>query len=213
MCSLELHARVDRLVQEIGGEVHHHGVHRDLDGHRLDHRKVAALYGEDHLAPDAGDREEALDEEGAGEQPRQLKQDMGDDRNRRVAQDVHPHHAVLAQALGAGGAHVVLVDLVEKEAAVQAYVRGKRNRDADDDRQHAVAQQVLGEADAPALHREPAELVGEHILEHQDVHQDADRDRKSTRLNSSHLVISYAVFCLKKKNKNKKDTASHHVFQ
>src|SRR2546426_3465270 len=30
------------------------------------------------------------------------------------------------------------------------------------------------------------------------------RDRKSTRLNSSHLVISYAVFCLKKK-KNEKD--------
>src|SRR3989454_6065767 len=28
-----------------------------------------------------------------------------------------------------------------------------------------------------------------------------ERDRKSTRLNSSHLVISYAVFCLKKKNK------------
>src|SRR2546426_1112365 len=27
----------------------------------------------------------------------------------------------------------------------------------------------------------------------------SDRDRKSTRLNSSHLVISYAVFCLKKK--------------
>src|SRR5205807_10329681 len=30
----------------------------------------------------------------------------------------------------------------------------------------------------------------------------AIRDRKSTRLNSSHLVISYAVFCLKKKKKN-----------
>src|SRR6266852_8471158 len=29
------------------------------------------------------------------------------------------------------------------------------------------------------------------------------RDRKSTRLNSSHGSISYAVFCLKKKNKNK----------
>src|SRR2546426_4044285 len=29
-------------------------------------------------------------------------------------------------------------------------------------------------------------------------------DRKSTRLNSSHLVISYAVFCLKKKNKSSK---------
>src|SRR5256885_7352062 len=30
------------------------------------------------------------------------------------------------------------------------------------------------------------------------------RDRKSTRLNSSHLVISYAVFCLKKKKEYKK---------
>src|SRR3989442_4966211 len=27
-----------------------------------------------------------------------------------------------------------------------------------------------------------------------------DRDRKSTRLNSSHVLISYSVFCLKKKN-------------
>src|SRR5256885_5022870 len=34
------------------------------------------------------------------------------------------------------------------------------------------------------------------------VHLVVERDRKSTRLNSSHLVISYAVFCLKKK-KNK----------
>src|SRR5262245_63785643 len=31
----------------------------------------------------------------------------------------------------------------------------------------------------------------------------AKRDRKSTRLNSSHLGISYAVFCLKKKKKKK----------
>src|SRR5205085_3091166 len=33
---------------------------------------------------------------------------------------------------------------------------------------------------------------------------DLDRDRKSTRLNSSHSQISYAVFCLKKKKKKKK---------
>src|SRR5207249_6487457 len=30
-----------------------------------------------------------------------------------------------------------------------------------------------------------------------------DQDRKSTRLNSSHVSISYAVFCLKKKKQNK----------
>jgi len=32
----------------------------------------------------------------------------------------------------------------------------------------------------------------------------ASADRKSTRLNSSHITISYAVFCLKKKNTKKK---------
>src|SRR5687768_18239486 len=34
------------------------------------------------------------------------------------------------------------------------------------------------------------------------------RDRKSTRLNSSHGYISYAVFCLKKKKKKNKKTTS-----
>src|SRR5438034_6797762 len=36
-----------------------------------------------------------------------------------------------------------------------------------------------------------------------------DLDRKSTRLNSSHTVISYAVFCLKKKKKKNKKQESN----
>src|SRR5688572_32482951 len=36
------------------------------------------------------------------------------------------------------------------------------------------------------------------------LHSRGDADRKSTRLNSSHSQISYAVFCLKKKTKKKK---------
>src|SRR5256885_6882470 len=39
----------------------------------------------------------------------------------------------------------------------------------------------------------------------------AQPDRKSTRLNSSHLVISYAVFCLKKKKHNEPDLAEANV--
>src|SRR5690348_18046510 len=35
------------------------------------------------------------------------------------------------------------------------------------------------------------------------------RDRKSTRLNSSHPSISYAVFCLKKKKKKKQNRTNH----
>src|SRR5256885_13140711 len=53
---------------------------------------------------------------------------------------------------------------------------------------------------AEALDKETA---GQSVPASRDAkpHQErSGRDRKSTRLNSSHLVISYAVFCLKKKN-------------
>src|SRR3989475_9478995 len=39
----------------------------------------------------------------------------------------------------------------------------------------------------------------------------AQRDRKSTRLNSSHSQISYAVFCLKKKKKTSKHLSAEHT--
>src|SRR3712207_7085310 len=54
---------------------------------------------------------------------------------------------------------------------------------------------------------------GEHRVvdagDHQGDAHDADADRKSTRLNSSHANISYAVFCLKKK-KTKKSTTQYY---
>src|SRR5256885_12082755 len=56
----------------------------------------------------------------------------------------------------------------------------------------------------PARYRQPRHSVARRnrgaYFGFQD-RPDTDGDRKSTRLNSSHLVISYAVFCLKKKNK------------
>src|SRR5699024_1520700 len=46
---------------------------------------------------------------------------------------------------------------------------------------------------------------GEVYFNGEQVHgKKSDKDRKSTRLNSSHVSISYAVFCLKKKKKKKK---------
>src|SRR2546430_6491901 len=47
-----------------------------------------------------------------------------------------------------------------------------------------------------------ARLVGAVLAPHHA--EDAQLDRKSTRLNSSHSQISYAVFCLKKKKKKHK---------
>src|SRR5438874_9680283 len=44
---------------------------------------------------------------------------------------------------------------------------------------------------------------GYSLLVLPDTSQNSSQDRKSTRLNSSHVEISYAVFCLKKKNNDR----------
>src|SRR5438132_9002509 len=54
-------------------------------------------------------------------------------------------------------------------------------------------------------------IPGSSMVEHSAVNRNVGgsnppRDRKSTRLNSSHTVISYAVFCLKKKKKAERVT-------
>src|SRR2546427_8373884 len=46
-------------------------------------------------------------------------------------------------------------------------------------------------------------LLVEYTISVIAIGNNTDRDRKSTRLNSSHSQISYAVFCLKKKKKKK----------
>src|SRR5258708_25474043 len=51
------------------------------------------------------------------------------------------------------------------------------------------------------------ETVGEHAA--LEVALANGLDRKSTRLNSSHQIISYAVFCLKKKKQNKICSSTH----
>src|SRR5258708_31546344 len=56
------------------------------------------------------------------------------------------------------------------------------------------------------VEREPAEqveLVGRQVAAVAELAQHPRADRKSTRLNSSHQIISYAVFCLKKKKRTK----------
>src|SRR3712207_8430990 len=70
----------------------------------------------------------------------------------------------------------------------------------------AALEAVLGQEDRrpPLLvqtPQEPDELVARDRVELRGRLVEQQQDRKSTRLNSSHANISYAVFCLKKKNK------------
>src|SRR5690349_23146240 len=60
-------------------------------------------------------------------------------------------------------------------------------------------QRLRGRFHAPEKGAAIPRLLSDHARSHA-----SPGDRKSTRLNSSHVEISYAVFCLKKKKKNKK---------
>src|SRR3712207_7787078 len=70
---------------------------------------------------------------------------------------------------------------------------------------HRLAEEVLGDDVRAAARAEGGGLRDVRGVDgdvHRAVSHAQDEDRKSTRLNSSHANISYAVFCLKKKNKN-----------
>src|SRR5438034_8101454 len=69
----------------------------------------------------------------------------------------------------------------------------------------SLLEDVVLHGPAQCCRGDPLLLGDQLVQQQQDRRGSVDRqDRKSTRLNSSHTVISYAVFCLKKKKKNKK---------
>src|SRR5260221_8935887 len=71
----------------------------------------------------------------------------------------------------------------------------------DEEQLHALLEQARAEGHAEGLEQGRREAQ-QQWQQHMDDYV-SGTDRKSTRLNSSHTVISYAVFCLKKKKKNK----------
>src|SRR5256885_7885415 len=70
-------------------------------------------------------------------------------------------------------------------------------------RSHGERRQPVGRAERGVRQGRPEGSPDHHQRRHGglgwDERDPGAQDRKSTRLNSSHLVISYAVFCLKKK--------------
>src|SRR5256885_12938097 len=78
---------------------------------------------------------------------------------------------------------------------------------------HLAAFVVVDHLGHGLLERLVAQAIGVEVARHgRRVQRRAvgEGDRKSTRLNSSHLVISYAVFCLKKKNSRRYYTREVH---
>src|SRR5438552_6972440 len=67
-----------------------------------------------------------------------------------------------------------------------------------------VGGKLLQSTHAPAGANDRYQITGLHLLVNEFFQRTANvvGDRKSTRLNSSHQIISYAVFCLKKKKQS-----------
>src|SRR5690606_41115056 len=116
--------------------------------------------------------------------------------------------------VGGGGLHAVaaLDGDQQRRDGETVMATGRRHRgEGLDDLSDAAAPAQLGDE---GRHREtvvlPGGAGGDGLADRGGVvapgptSRDDERDRKSTRLNSSHVKISYAVFCLKKKKKNSK---------
>src|SRR5256885_12731614 len=107
-------------------------------------------------------------------------------------------HALPQQSLAVGRLRDPLRERLERDrGAAAAIEQGAQLGD--------VAQAVAF-ADQHAMAVAHLAALQLAVLDARDMHQPGllgkEQDRKSTRLNSSHLVISYAVFCLKKKKQH-----------
>src|SRR5256885_4297381 len=108
-------------------------------------------------------------------------------------------HLEIDTGMGRSGVRWDEIDRV-RAAADTPQLEGCYTQFHSADRRDGTAEQQLDR-----FERAVARLVRRPALLHV-----ANRDRKSTRLNSSHLVISYAVFCLKKKKQSSAHAVRNH---
>ena len=175
----ESDTRIEERVEEIGREIHELVKERTEDDDGADHRHIRRMDRVDRDGPEAGNAEEAFEQQRTREQPRDGERDVGDDRNQRVRQHVPRQNRRGRQPLRTRRQHVRLVDLVEDRGAEEPDVRSERREDTDGDGQDEIEPTFV------APHRKRAEPVGEEELSEQhpddvvDAHQHrrADQDR------------------------------------
>src|SRR5947208_12793261 len=120
--------------------------------------------------------------------------------------DLKDSHDELAELANSAGAEVVdtITRKLQKPTAPYYIGKGKAEEIKHSFQDQDVTSVIFDDELSPAQGRNLENLLARKVLDRTQLILDIfAQDRKSTRLNSSHQIISYAVFCLKKKKKTK----------
>ncbi len=176
--------RIDHRIENVDGEVHQDVGKAEQQHDALDDRVVAAQDGIDREAAEPGNGEYALGDHGAADQERDADADDRHDRHRGILERMHEQDAALADALGARGADVVLLQHLEHRRAGDA----GDQRDVDAAERDRGQDQVFEPRPDPfrdrriALDRQPFELerehVGEQVADHEHRHREAEHGER-----------------------------------
>ncbi len=172
MALAQPHARIDQRVGDVGQDQPQDVQHRTEEHHGAHDGEVLRVDRVDGVTAKAGNSEERLHDEAAGEQQRDHDHDAGQDWNHGVLEHVTEQHAQFRQALGARGANVILADLLEKKRAVQARARTDAAHDPDQYRQHQELDRI--HADVITRDRHQAQQHADQVLPADDVKQRGD---------------------------------------
>src|SRR6056297_1313214 len=190
-------SRVEKAVQDIGDQVEHDDEEGENKRDCHYHRQIAGEQRRDEQLAKAVYLEHVLRDDRTAEDGRHVERDDGDDRDHRIAQDVDGDDNGLRQPLGAGGADIILVEVVEHRSA---HVATDLSRGLQ--RQHHYRQdhllQLKLEA-GPVIHdmrrvidrREPAQLHRENDDEQRAGEE--RRDRKADHRDESARLIENRI--------------------
>src|SRR5690606_22836112 len=140
-----------------------HEHHRAYDGEilridRIDQKTAQAGYGKVILQDDT-----------AQNQQRQREHDPGENGHHGVFQHMTKQNRVFTEALGAGGADIVLVHFFEKDRSVKTHFHTNAKQNADDNRHDDKANG--GQAVFITRNGENTQFRGHHVLPENDVKQ------------------------------------------
>src|SRR4029079_18066109 len=185
---------VEDGVKHIYAQIGEDDDESDQDVNRLDDRVVVGVDRRDVVAAHAGNRIDLLDDDGATNEHRKLQTHDGDNGNERIAEGVADDDDAFAQALGPGGADVVLAQRLEHGGAGEAHDAARQGA-AENDGGHGqhlyVGDRVIGKGDVGDRRHAPLEVTARHADEH-DPGPEA-RDRQEAAGNAAPDVVPEAV--------------------